>query len=128
MFTLLVSWLLVACVPALLMLAALALARLEKELAHEDPMPMEVAEILQRADAAEMHTLTRASMPEALEYLHLRQPQWMPDPALAALSVGPRHALPSLAVDRSEHTLPTRIQAHPHINPQFRATRHVNRV
>jgi hypothetical protein len=128
MFTLLVSWLLVAGVPLLLMLAALALARLEKELAHEASMPVEVAEILQRADAVEMHTLTRASMPEALEYLHQRQPQWMPDPGLAALNVRPRHALPSFVPDRSEHTLPTRIQAHPHINPQFRATRHVNRV
>ncbi|MBV8786196.1 MAG: hypothetical protein JOZ00_05840 [Mycobacterium sp.] len=122
------SWLLVAGVPLLLMLAALALARLEKKLAHEASMPTEVAAILERADAVEMHTLTRASMPEALEYLHQHQPQWMPDPALAALDVRPRHALPSFVPDRSEHTLPTRIQAHPHINPQFRATQHVNRV
>jgi hypothetical protein len=120
--------LLVASVPGLLMLAALALGRLEKELAHEATMPIEVAEILERADAVEMHTLTRASMPEALEYLHQRRPGWMPDPALAALSVGPRHALPSLAYDRSEHTLPTRIHPDAHINPQFRPTRHVNRV
>lgn len=128
MFTLLVSWLLVACVPGLLMLAALGLGRLESELAHENPMPTEVAKILERADAVEMHTLTRASMPEALEYLHQRQPQWMPDPSLTALSTGPRHALPSFAADHSEATLPTRIHGQTHINPQFRATRHVNRV
>ena len=38
MFTLLVSWLLVACVPGLLMLATLGLARLERLIARETDM------------------------------------------------------------------------------------------
>jgi hypothetical protein len=73
MFTLLVSWLLVACVPGLLMLATLGLGRLEKELARDSVTATDVAEFLEHAEALDMHTLAREGMPEALEYLHRRQ-------------------------------------------------------
>jgi hypothetical protein len=73
MFTLLVSWLLVACVPGLLMLATLGLGRLEKELAHNSVTATDVAEFLEHAEPVDMHTLAREGMPEALEYLHRRQ-------------------------------------------------------
>ena len=80
MFTLLVSWLLVACVPGLLMLAALGLGRLEKELAHESVTATEVAAFLEQAEALDMRTLAREGMPEALEYLHRRQALQVADP------------------------------------------------
>ena len=73
MFTLLVSWLLVACVPGLLMLAALGLGRLERELAHDSVTATDVAAFLEQAEAMDMRTLAREGMPEALEYLHRRQ-------------------------------------------------------
>jgi len=49
MFTLRVSWLLVAGVPALLMLAALGLGRLESELAHDPMAVADVDDFLERA-------------------------------------------------------------------------------
>jgi hypothetical protein len=131
MFTLLVSWLLVACIPGLLMLAALGLGRLEKDLAHKSPTASDIDEFLEYADAVDMHTLAREGMPLALEYLHWRQAQ-----QLAQLppggSYGGRHrAEPAFVVDfddRRVADLPTRIHGHPRVNPQFRATKHVNHV
>lgn len=130
MFTLRVSWLLVAGVPALLMLAALGLGRLESELAPGASAVTDVDEFLERAGGVDMHTLASEGMPEALEYLHRRE--------LAQLSEspangrgGPRHAAPTFSVsfvDRDEMTLPTRIHGQSHVNPQFRAPRHANRV
>jgi hypothetical protein len=73
MFTSLVSWLLVACVPGLLMLAALGLGRLERELAHESVTATEVAVFFEQAEGLDIRTLAREGMPEALEYLHRRQ-------------------------------------------------------
>jgi hypothetical protein len=73
MFTLLVSWLLVACVPGLLMLATLGLGRLEMEVAHSPVTATDVDEFFEHAEAVDMHTLAREGMPEALEYLHRRQ-------------------------------------------------------
>lgn len=128
MFTLLVSWLLVACVPGLLMLAALALGRLEKELARDSVNTVDVAEFLARADVIDVQTLAREGMPEALEYLYRHQLAQVSDSARAARHALGRHVVPSFATDLAEMTLPTRIHSHSHINPQFRATRHVNRV
>jgi|ERR1700722_14024593 hypothetical protein len=90
MFTLLVSWLLVACVPGLLMLAALGLGRLEKELAHESVTATDVAAFLEQAEALDMRTLAREGMPEALEYLHRRQALQVADPPSPAPPAG-RH-------------------------------------
>ena len=73
MFTLLVSWLLAALVPGLLIPATLGLGRLEKELAHGTVTATDVAEFLEHAEAVDMHTLAREGMPEALDYLHRRQ-------------------------------------------------------
>lgn len=91
MFTLLVSWLLVACVPGLLMLATLGLGRLEKELTQGTVSVTDVAEFLEHAEAVDVDTLARDGMPEALEYLHKRQAErlhdWPPsgsDPATPA--------------------------------------------
>lgn len=131
MFTLLVSWLLVACVPGLLMLAALGLGRLERELASDDVAVIAVTELFERVEFVDLHTMAREGMPEALEYLHLREARELSEAALAGLTAGPRHAAPSFAasfVDPGELTLPTRIHAQARIDPQFKATRYVNRV
>ena len=134
MFTLLVSFLLVACVPGLLMLAALGLGRLEKELAHDTVTTTEVATFLEHAAAVDVRTLARDGMPEALEYLHRRQALQL----TAAPSPGPgagRHRAESIFAGDfgglSEAGLPTRIHTQSRGSPQFHefhATRHVNRV
>jgi|ERR1700742_1191097 hypothetical protein len=131
MFTLLVSWLLVACVPGLLMLATLGLGRLENELARESVTATDVAEFLEHAEAVDVHTLAREGMPEALDYLHRRQAQRLAELPSADSYAG-RHRAESLfatrAGDLGASGLPTRIRGHSHANPQFKATRHVNRV
>jgi hypothetical protein len=126
-----VSWLLVAGIPALLMLAALGLGRLESELAPDALAVTDVDEFLGRAGGMDLHTLASEGMPEALEYLHRRELQQLSEAQANGSSAGPRHAAPSFAVsfvDRDEMTLPTRIHGHSHVNPQFRAPRHANRV
>jgi hypothetical protein len=131
MFTLLVSWLLVACVPGLLMLAALGLGRLEKELAHDSVTATDVDEFLEHAEPVDVHTLAREGMPEALEYLHRRQAQRLADSPPPSAHAGRHRAEPLFATDfngRATPGLPTRIHAHSRANPQFSAPRHANRV
>jgi hypothetical protein len=131
MFTLLVSWLLVACIPALLMLTTLGLGRLEKSLAHDTVTATDVAEFLEQAQPVDIHTLAREGMPEALDYLHRRQALGLTEaPAPRALT-GRHHAEPIFATDfgrPAETRLPTRVHTHSRANPQLSATRHVNRV
>ncbi len=131
MFTLLVSWLLAALVPGLLMLATLGLGRLEKELARAGVTATEVGEFSGNADAVDMHTLAREGMPEALDYLHRRQAQR----SLESPPAG-RHAKPDdigqffagdLDID-DEPALPTQMYKHSGPNPEVTGTRHVNRV
>jgi|ERR1700730_17083312 hypothetical protein len=127
MFTLLVSWLLVACVPGLLMLATLGLGRLERELSADTVTATDVAEFLEHAEAVDVHTLAREGMPEALDYLHRRQAQRLAESPSQVSHFEPRHA--ALFVDGlGESGLPGRIHAHSRINPEFRETRDVNRV
>ncbi len=131
MFTLLVSWLLVACVPGLLMLVALGLGRLESDLARDAVTPTDVDDFLDHAQPVDVHTLAREGMPEALEYLHRRQALRLAESPPSGPQAGPRHAAPEFAVafgERDEPGLPTRVGAHSHVNPQFRGTRHVDRV
>jgi hypothetical protein len=139
MFTLLVSWLLVACVPGLLILATLWLGRLERELAHDSVTASDVAEFLQHADAVDVHTLARKGMPEALASQHRRQARRLNESPRPAALPGPRHSVPFFAIDagdRGEFTLPTALPTarqiaqyrHSRVNPQVTATRHVNPV
>ncbi len=131
MFTLLVSWLLVACVPGLLMLAALGLGRLESELGHDTVTTTDVDDFLEHAEPVDVHTLAREGLPEALEYLHRRQAEGLSDPPSTGRHAGPRHAAPSFGTgfpDRGELALPTRGHRHPGANPQFSAPKHVNHV
>ncbi|OBJ56870.1 hypothetical protein [Mycobacterium sp. 1423905.2] len=131
MFTLLVSWLLVAWIPGLLMLAALGLGRLEKALAQDTVTATDVAAFLDQAEAVDVHTLARDGMPEALELLHLRQAQRLAEaPAPRALT-GRHHAETFFATDiagRVEVGLPTRMHGRHRPNTPVTASRHVNRV
>jgi hypothetical protein len=131
MFTLLVSWLLVACVPGLLMLVTLGLGRMERELAQDTVTSNDVDEFLEHAEAVDVHTLAREGMPEALEYLHRRQAQRLAE-SPPQMSQGGRHrAEPAFATafdSRLEAGLPTRIYPPARVNPQFKAARYVNRV
>ncbi|MGB9225129.1 hypothetical protein [Mycobacterium sp.] len=131
MFTLLVSWLLVACVPGLLMLATLGLGRLEKSLAHDTVTANDVAEFLDQAEAVDVHTLAREGIAEAMEYLHLRQAQRISDAPMLGSHIGIHPADAFFATEFGEPVdagLPTRIPKHSRENPQSTAPRHVNRV
>ncbi|EUA41745.1 hypothetical protein I549_0453 [Mycobacterium avium subsp. avium 2285 (R)] len=91
------SWLLVAGVPVLLMLAALGLGRLEKELVRDPAAVADVDEFLERTGGVDMHTLAAEGMPEALEYLHRREAQQSAGPApagAAAVRGTPRRPSP----------------------------------
>lgn len=131
MFTLLVLWLLVACIPGLLMLATLGLGRLEKSLADESVTATDVAKFLQQAEGVDMRTLAREGMPEALEYLHRRQALGIAAAAPPKALTGRHHVetfFDADVVGRIEAGLPTRIQGRYRTNPHFTVTRHVNRV
>jgi hypothetical protein len=132
MFTLLVSWLLVALIPGLLMLAALGLGRLEKELARTSVTTADVDEFLEQAQAVDMRTLAREGITEALEYLHQREAQQLAESPQPRALTGRHHAESMFAIGVTDpgtgRLLPTRIHAHSRANPQFGATRHVNRV
>ncbi|MHA7650119.1 hypothetical protein ACX9NE_10285 [Mycobacterium sp. ML4] len=135
MFTHFVLWLLVACIPGLLMLAALGLGRLERTLAHDTVTATDVAEFLDHAEAVDVRTLAREGMPEALELLHRRQALGLHAAPQPPALTGRHHAETFFAADvvgRIELGLPTRIGAswggRYVTDTQFTVTRHVNRV
>jgi hypothetical protein len=131
MFTLLVSWLLVALVPGLLMLVTLGLGRLERELARPAVTADDVAEFLELAAPVDVRTLAREGMPEALDYLHRRQALELAASPSMAFHVGRHRPETIFARDLGcpvEARPPARIHAHSRINRQFDGTRYVNRV
>jgi hypothetical protein len=131
MFTLLVSWLLAALVPGLLMLATLGLGRLERELTPDSVTTTDVDEFVENANAVDVHTLAREGMPEALDYLHRRQAQRTVDAPPPGRHAKPDDAGPLFAGDLNlydEATLPTQMHKHSGANPEVTGTRHVNRV
>ncbi|WP_396898396.1 hypothetical protein [Mycolicibacterium sp.] len=98
------SWLLVALIPGLLMLAAFGLDRLEAWLARESGPVSGPAAQPSRAD-------TRETMDGLQRRLRQRH-------------VAIETALGDLNVER----LPTRLQTSCHPNPEFQETRYANRV
>ena len=106
-----VSWLLVAFIPGLLMLATFGLDRLEAGLTDDTVSADDVTELLEQARAESA-----------------RRPIPVPDP-------GPPGALPHREAhhDRyvaahAEPYLPTRVYVHQASNPQFQPTRQADRV
>jgi hypothetical protein len=110
-----VSWLLVALIPGLLMLATFGLQRLESGL-HEDTVSAtDVVRFLEQAEADDVDTLARDGMSRALDSLQQRldEQQWPLDPQTGPLDMS---------------SLPTRVYVHHRSNPEFQPTRHANRV
>jgi hypothetical protein len=110
-----VSWLLVALIPGLLMLATFGLERIESGLNSDTVSAIDVAEFLHQAEAVDVNTLARDGMGHALDRLQQR-----------------RHAREpirsSTAVNSAATGLPTRLQVHYRPNTEFQPTRHANRV
>ena len=109
------SWLLVAFIPGLLMLATFGLERLESGLDRDTVSATDVAEFLQQAEADDVNTLARDGMTQALESLHRRHHDRDATSAAATASTD----MPGL---------PTRVYVHHRSNPEFQPTRHANRV
>lgn len=99
------SWLLVAFIPALLMLATFGLERLEASLNRDAVHASDVAEFLERAQPRDVSTLARDGMPEALDGFHRRRMQATNYPAVAS-----------------------RAHSQGRLNPQFHATRQSDSV
>jgi hypothetical protein len=110
-----VSWLLVALIPGLLMLAAFGLERLETGLNRDTVSATDVAEFLEQAEADDVNTLARDGMSRAMDSLHQR----LHDRASA------HDGRPAGAEAAG---LPTRVYVHRAVNTEFQPTPHANRV
>ena len=66
------SWLLVALIPGLLMLATFGLERLESGLRRDIVSATDVAKFLEQAEPADVDTLARDGMSSALDSLNQR--------------------------------------------------------
>jgi hypothetical protein len=123
-----VSWLLVAFIPGLLMLATFGLGRLEAGLENDTLSASDVAEFLKQAEPIDVRTLAREGMPEALDCLHRRiadESHYLPSSAewatdqFRATALVPAVAQPDSA--RQPHN-------HSRVNRQFGPREHANRV
>jgi hypothetical protein len=114
-----VSWLLVALIPGLLMLATFGLERLESGLNRDTVSAADVAEFLDQAEADDVNTLARDGMSSALDHLHKR------------LHAREPVANTWVAADEMQG-LPTRLYVHHDVhhgaNTEFQRTPHANRV
>ena len=109
------SWLFVALIPGLLMLATLGLERVEAGLRRDAISATDVADFLNQAEAGEMDTLARDGMNNALHSLQRRLHER--DSATGGL------------VDQvATSDLPTHQYFEHHANPEFQQTRHANPV
>jgi hypothetical protein len=106
-----VSWLFVASIPALLMLATFGLERLESSLSHDCVDAADVAEFLAQAQPSDMNTLARTGLAEALDGVQRRR-------------IG--HIEPATEVENASRA--RREHAYAGSNPQFRPARHVDSV
>lgn len=109
------SWLLVAVIPGLLMLAAVGLERLETGLGDDTVTAADVAEFLEQAEATDVTTLVRDGMGEALQVLHRRRAEQIDSYLEWVEPVAEREA-------------PTPRHAHSRANPQFHQTKQPDRV
>ena len=109
------SWLLVALIPGLLMLATFGLERLEAGLRRDVVSATDVAKFLEQAEAADVDTLARDGMCSALDGLNQRlHERESTHNALSTTTPAPG--------------LPTRLYVHHRSNPEFQPTRHANPV
>jgi hypothetical protein len=113
-----VSWLLVAFIPGLLMLATFGLERLEMGLDRDTVSATDVAEFLEQAQADDVRTLAREGMPEALDCMHRR---------LQERDSNLEVARKPITIDEWPN-LPTPLFTYNGANPEFQPSRHANRV
>ena len=109
------SWLLVALIPGLLMMATFALERLETSLSRDTVSASDVAAFLDQAEADDVNTLARDGMSRAMDRQHER---------LHGQGTKQDDRLPAPDTAR----LPTRVLVHSAANPEFQRTRQPNRV
>jgi hypothetical protein len=113
-----VSWLLVAFIPGLLMLATFGLERIETGLGRDTVSASDVAEFLEQAQADDVRTLARDGMPRALDGMHRRLHE-----RDSAVEV----ARTPITIDEWPN-LPKPQYATSRANPEFRPSRHAYRV
>jgi hypothetical protein len=127
-----VSWLLVACIPGLLMLATFWLGRLESGLADDTLTARDVADFLAHAESVDVRMLACSGMTEALDSLHRRQSERgfggpAPRPGHAEYPADP--VFTSAVVPTAEQPGPSSGRhRHSRANRQFGPPRHANRV
>lgn len=125
------SWLLVAFIPGLLMLATFGLERLEAGLENDTLTASDVAEFLEQAEPIDVSTLARAGMPEALDCLHRRIGRITDEsgylPSRAGPSTEPLLAATIISAPK-QLVLPRQRHKHSRANRQFGPPRHANRV
>ena len=109
------SWLLVALIPGLLMLATFGLERLESGLQRDTVSSTDVAKFLEQAEAADVDTLARDGISRALDGMKQR----LHERESPTNGSGTSTAAPGL---------PSRLYVHHRANPEFQPTRHSNRV
>jgi hypothetical protein len=110
--------LLVAFIPGLLMLATFGLERLESGLDSDTVSATDVAEFLEQARANDVRTLARDGMPEALDGMHRRLQERIPEPEVAR----------SYILDDDWSNLPTPLYVDNLANTEFQPSPHANRV
>jgi hypothetical protein len=127
-----VSWLFVALIPGLLMLATFGLERLEAGLVDDTLTASDVAEFLEQAEPVDVSRLAREGMPEALDCLHRRRTERAND----ELTTRPGRAEPApdalltaayvSGAEEPRSSMPR--HRHSRANRQFEPPRHADRV
>ena len=125
------SWLLVAFIPGLLMLATFGLGRLEAGLVENTVTASDVAEFLAQAEPVDVRTLAREGMPEALDCLHRRMARVSDEsphrPGDAEPTTDP--LLTAAFISGPEYPgFPRQRHKHSGANRQFGPPQHANRV
>ena len=122
------SWLLVAFIPGLLMLATFGLQRLEAGLENNTLTASDVAEFLDQAEPIDVRTLARKGMPEALDSQHRRiNYETAPLPS-SAEPVTDQWSAATLISAPNQATSPRHRDQHSRANRQFAPREHANRV
>ncbi|MBV9318564.1 MAG: hypothetical protein JOZ23_02135 [Mycobacterium sp.] len=125
------SWLLVALVPALLMLATFGLGRLETALVRDTVTPTDITQFLEQAHAADVRTLAQSGMPEALDHMHRGRTGRIVDAPARKPNSADHQADPFLQVAFAGTVQPgvrSGRRQHSRANPQFTASWRIDRV
>lgn len=100
------------------MLATFGLQRLESGLDRDTVSAADVAEFLEQAQPVDVRTLALDGMPEALDGMHRRQQERVPDAEVAR----------TYFTDDEWSNLPTPLYLDNRANTRFQQSRHANRV